>query len=177
MQTHTIVEKILSVGVMNAKNVDVTKIRTYPSLRELCSMNSCGHYATNWGCPPGCGEIEDLTIKIKGYKNGIVYQNIGGLEDSYDIEGMTKCAKDFSEITLNIKKIMAEQFSSFLVLGAGGCSVCESCTYPTSACRLPDKCNVSVEACGINVTQLCALAGLNYINGQNTVTNTGVILF
>ncbi len=177
MEKSTLVEKILSVGAMNAKDVDVTKIKTYSSLRELCSMNSCGHYATNWGCPPGCGEIDDLAIKIKSYKNGIVYQNIGELEDSYDIEGMAACGKKFAETTLSIKKIMVAHYANFLVLGAGGCSVCESCTYPTSACRLPDKCNVSVEACGINVSQLCAVAGLNYINGQNTVTNTGVILF
>jgi hypothetical protein len=35
----------------------------------------------------------------------------------------------------------------------------------------------SLEAYGINVSELAKAAGMNYINGQNTVTYFGAVLF
>ena len=71
---------------------------------------------------------------------------------------------------LNITKV--------LHLGAGGCGVCESCAKKTNEpCRFPEKAMPSLEAYGINVSELAKASGMNYINGQNTVTYFGAVLF
>jgi predicted metal-binding protein len=62
------------------------------------------------------------------------------------------------------------------VFGAGGCNICEQCAYP-EPCRFPDKTYSSIEASGINVTELSRAAEIQYNNGANTVTYFSMILF
>jgi predicted metal-binding protein len=64
----------------------------------------------------------------------------------------------------------------FLVLGAGGCRLCDPCAYvDREPCRRPDDAIVSLEACGIDVMRLMKDNGLKYDNGKNTVTFIGGI--
>ncbi len=63
------------------------------------------------------------------------------------------------------------------MLGAGGCDICEKCTYPNSPCRFPQKAKPSVEASGVDVVTLCKETGLKYINGVNTVTYFSIAFF
>ncbi|MDL2238246.1 DUF2284 domain-containing protein [Christensenellaceae bacterium OttesenSCG-928-K19] len=177
MDTNEVVKLALGAGAMHAVPADPAKIGFYEELREMCAMNSCGNYDTNWGCPPGCGEMDALAGQISSFQDGAVYQLISGLEDSFDFEGMQKAGKDFAKITLAIKEALGGTGEAFMVFGAGGCSNCETCTYPDKPCRFPDKKNISVEACGIHVSELCGNVDLKYINGPNTVTNTGLIVF
>ncbi len=177
MDTAEVIELAQNSGAMKAAEIDPAQIGFYRELRDMCAMNSCGNYGKNWGCPPGCGEMDDLTGLIRSFKNGVVYQLISPLEDSFDFEGMMAAGKQFAKITLAIKESMARSGSGFMVLGAGGCSLCEHCAYPDAPCRFPEKKNVSVEACGIHVSELCGKVGLPYINGANTVTNTGLVVF
>jgi predicted metal-binding protein len=44
-------------------------------------------------------------------------------------------------------------------------------------CRHPDLAMASLEAYGFNVSRLAAAADMKYINGQNTVTYFGAVLF
>jgi predicted metal-binding protein len=62
------------------------------------------------------------------------------------------------------------------IYGAGGCSNCEKCAYP-DPCRAPEKLLSSIEASGINVTELSRTAGVKYNNGPNTVTYFSMALF
>ena len=69
-------------------------------------------------------------------------------------------------------------FKRHLSLGAGGCTICEKCAKKTDEpCRHPDKRIPSLEAYGVNVSKTAAAAGMKYINGQNTVTYFGGVLF
>ena len=171
-----IVEALKGLGAMDTAAVLVPDIRFSSSFRTMCEMNHCGAYGTNWGCPPGCGEIESLIRRVQEYPRGIVYQFVGTLEDSFDYDGMMEAGRVFGTITDGIRSFVKETVPDALVLGAGGCRRCEKCTYPEAPCRFPDQKNVSVEACGIDVSQLCAVCGLQYIHGPNTVTNTGLVL-
>ena len=46
--------------------------------------------------------------------------------------------KDFTTRLLKLKKELATS-GDFLLLGAGGCNLCERCTYPEGKpCRRPD---------------------------------------
>lgn len=63
------------------------------------------------------------------------------------------------------------------LLGAGGCSLCETCTYPSAPCRHPEKMRRPMEACGIDVVNLSKIAGINYFNGADTVTYFSILFY
>ena len=106
----------------------------------------------------------------------IVYQKIYPLEDSYDFYGMVEAGKEFHSVIQAVSALAKEKFRSPLTLGAGGCRLCESCAAKTGApCRHPDKTVASLESYCIQVSELAVLAGMKYINGQNTVTYFGGI--
>ncbi|MBR6781391.1 MAG: DUF2284 domain-containing protein, partial [Clostridia bacterium] len=65
----------------------------------------------------------------------------------------------------------------FQAMGCGSCDLCEKCTYPDAPCRFPDRALTSVEANGIQVIELAKNIGINYNNGENTVTYFSMILF
>jgi hypothetical protein len=52
----------------------------------MCNSDSCRHYNTNWMCPPACGTLEECAAKAVGFKEGIIVQSVGYIEDSFDIE-------------------------------------------------------------------------------------------
>lgn len=164
-------------GAHFAAPVAAGSIRFYPELRKLCEMNKCGCYGTNWSCPPGCGDVHALSKRVRSFARAIVFQYVGTLEDSFDFEGMLASNEAFNRIAYAVRDDLAKETSGFLVLGAGKCTLCEACSYPDAPCRFPEKHIISVEACGIDVSELCIAAGLSYIHGANTVTNTGLILY
>lgn len=172
-----ITRELKRLGALYTAPVKVADISFSPDLRTLCEMNSCGAFGTNWGCPPGCGTVDELSCKVREYPSGVVYQYVGALEDSFDYEGMMEAGRVFGGITDGIRSFVQANVPASFVLGAGGCTLCGTCTYPDAPCRFPERKNISVEACGINVSVLCAKCGLGYIHGPNTVTNTGVVLF
>ena len=64
-----------------------------------------------------------------------------------------------------------------LLLGAGGCRICQRCAKESGqACRYPEQALSSLEAYGINVSVLAPMAGMKYINGPDTVTFFGAVL-
>ena len=66
----------------------------------------------------------------------------------------------------------------WLHLGAGGCRLCPVCAKRTNEpCRHPQDAMASLETYGVAVSELAASCGMKYINGQNTVTYFGAVLF
>ena len=57
------------------------------------------------------------------------------------------------------------------------CHRCEKCTYPDAPCRFPERLMPTVEGYGIYVNKLAETAGLEYINGPDTVTYFGMLLY
>ena len=175
LNTENLITDIKNLGVSAATVFPPAEIKFDGIFRKMCKDNLCGRYGKNYKCPPFIGEPDDLKAEALSYDSAVLIQTIHKIEDSFDFEGMTESSKLFARTTLGLK----EAFSGgdMMVLGAGGCSYCETCTYPDAPCAFPEKTNVSLEACGVNVSQLCALAGFQYINGANTVTYTGIVLF
>lgn len=146
-------------------------------VRKMCEANRCGKYNTNWQCPSGVGEISVLKAEILSYKNAFVFSTCEKLEDSFDFEGMTAAMLKHKEITRKISQLFKDKYGDVSILAAGGCTICEKCSYPNAPCRFPEKALHSVESCGINVVQLTGDLGMKYINGENTVTYFSVILY
>lgn len=174
-------EILESIKEMNPNQVDFfdVNILTYTDeVRDMCKVNSCGRYGRSWNCPPGCGEIKELEEECKKYSKGILFNTVTELEDSFDWEGMMAGGKVLSDYMLKIFYMLKEaEVDDFKLMGSASCSLCDECTYPNEPCRNPDKLFVPIEACGINVMQTALDAGFKYINGQNTVTFFGMLLF
>ena len=157
----------------------VEDIQFEPEFRKACEANSCGNYGKCWMCPPDAGPIDELIARAKTYRYALVYQTIGQLEDSYDFEGMMEAAHTHSQLSERLRPVFAScGLERTLHLGAGGCHVCSVCAKRTEEpCRHPDLAMASLETYGVNVSQLARLCGMKYINGENTVTYFGTLLF
>jgi len=163
----------LKSGASNAEEIEINKITFSPELRSLCEINSCGRFSRNYTCPPNIGEVEDLIAKVKSFKYAVIWQNIYSLEDSFDFEGMMDSQKKHNAMTLEIANHVYGKLGreNALVLGAGGCTTCPECAMQTAEpCRNSELALSSLEAYGINVSEIGNISNLKYINGQNTVT-------
>jgi predicted metal-binding protein len=131
-------------------------------------------------CPPAIESFEDVKTKVLEFSDGVVFQSVCSLEDSFDFDGMMKAEdihrKIFNRILDYVQLDMG--CSDVLALNAGACKVCNKCTYPDGeGCRYPDKAVTSLEAYCIDVNALLACCDIAYNNGPNTVSYVGLFLF
>ena len=169
----------LSLGSFRAAIIPVETIETDAVFRDMCAANACGNYGRNWMCPPDVGDIHELMAELRTYSYAMVYQTVSELEDSYDFEGMMEAGARHNHLMAELRRRLAEEpLPRVLHLGAGGCRMCEVCGKRTGEpCRQPDLAVASLETYGVNVSKLAAAAGMKYINGQDTVTYFGAVLF
>lgn len=173
----TVEEDIRAMGALMASVVPVKEVQFLAEFRDACRANSCGKYGRCWMCPPDVGEIDEMIDRAKQYQWAVVFQTVGQLEDSFDIEGMQDAAVAHNQLTQQVAAAWQPRLQNTLVLGAGGCQLCETCAkIDGEPCRFPDKAISSLEAYGISVQQLASLAGMKYINGTNTVTYFSCLL-
>ncbi|MBQ7909686.1 MAG: DUF2284 domain-containing protein [Clostridia bacterium] len=172
-------ELALSLGAFRASVIPVEDIETDASFRDLCAANVCGNYGRNWMCPPDAGDIHDLMAALRTYSCALVYQTVSELEDSYDFEGMMDAGIAHNRLMVELRRgIDTLALPRVLHLGAGGCRMCEVCAKRTGEpCRHPDLAVASLETYGVNVSKLAPAAGMKYINGKDTVTYFGAVLF
>ena len=167
-----LVKKSLEAGASNAQIVPVSEIVLDAGFRDVCKSNSCGLYGKCWMCPPDIGEIETMMAELKTYRQAVVYQTVSTLEDSFDVEGMLAAGNRHNQLARTLRSMAPEA----LHLGAGGCQICRPCAkVKGEPCRFPELAMTSLEAYGIHVSKLAQLAGMKYLNGENTVTYFGAI--
>jgi predicted metal-binding protein len=167
---------VYQIGFCNVSSVKTEDVVFNAELTELCKQNACGSYGRNYMCPPHCGEINGLIEKARAYERLIVFQKIYPLKDSFDFEGMADAGADFGRLVVRLGETVKAEIKKdeFLLLGAGGCRLCEVCGVVDGVpCRNPDRVYSSLEAYGIFVSILAKRCGMKYINGENTVTYFG----
>ena len=179
MQEKELVESAVACGVHKAEIISNEKIITSPVFRDICASNACGLYGKCWMCPPDIGEINRLIGVVRQYAFGLWYQTVWHIEDSFDFEGMLAAKKEHSRISREIEAaLMPLLGEKYLHLSSGGCGYCQTCSKAEGySCRFPENARSSLEAYGIDVYNTTKNTALKYINGQDTVTYFGVILF
>lgn len=178
MDINKIIDEALESGFTLAAPIDVDTIRLMPEVREMCEVNKCTAYGTNWACPPACGTLDECTARIKEYKTGIVVQTTGILEDDFDAEGMMETSKRHDKTFRKFLKYLRENYTEgILPLCAGGCTICPDCTYPDEPCRYPDLMVSPMEGYGILISDLCAKNNIKYNHGRGTLTYVSCYLF
>jgi len=172
------IQELLSARGARFGEADVSQIRFDPEYRVLCEKNSCGFYGACWTCPPDAGTLESRMEQVRSFERAVVFQTVFPLEDSFDIEGMHEASLRHNRLVQEVQSAAKAQGLRCIVLGAGACGVCETCTKRENLpCRFPERAITSLEACGVDVSFLAKLAGLRYINGANTVTYFGVLFY
>lgn len=174
----SLADAAIKKGADNAAVISVDNIPFRREFRAACEQNTCGKYGGCWMCPPDVGDIDEMIARAKGYRHALIFQSIGRLEDSFDIEGMERAAKRHNALTQELAAELGPLLDTPLKLGAGACQVCGRCSKrDNEPCRYPQKAIASLEAYGIAVSELAERSGMSYINGQNTVTYFGGFLF
>lgn len=155
---------------------DVSRLHFSDEVRTMCAADRCGQYGKSWSCPPACGTPEEIARRAETYSLVLVVQTTGQMEDDFDLEALRRTEqrhkKQFDTLTRQAKLLMPDCFP----MGCGTCTRCRSCTYPKRPCRFPSRVFPSMEACGLLVSEVCALAGLPYYYGPRTITYTSCIL-
>lgn len=166
----------LRAGADKATIIPVSSIVTSSSFRDICQSNGCGMYGRCWVCPPDVGEIDELIEKLRRYDNALLYQSISDIEDSFDIEGMQAAGHAHAKLSHRLEA--AFPAVPHLHLSCEGCGLCERCAKEDGIpCRHPDQALPPMESYGIDVYQTTKNTELKYINGQNTVTFFGIVLY
>ena len=180
MEHQALVQLALRMGATKATVIPQEKIVLSSEFRKICEGNGCGMYNKTWMCSTAhIGDIDTLMDKVRSYKWALWYQLIGEIEDSYDFEGMMEAGERHNKLAQKLWDFTDESgCTEALHLGAGGCRLCSVCGKKTGdPCRFPARAMGSLEAYGVNVSELAPQAGMKYINAPAPVTYFGMVLF
>ena len=174
-----LLQTALQCGAAKAAYISAKQIVLSREFRKICEGNGCGMFGRCWMCPPHIGEIEPLIEQVRSFPKAMLYQSIREIEDSFDIEGMFEAGYEHARLSQKIHaQVKADKTLDILHLSCGGCRLCETCAKTANEpCRHPELALPSLEGYGIDVYNTSANTELRYINGQNTVTYFGMVLF
>lgn len=176
------IEQLIQVakeaGAYGAVYLDAEHIVLNPQFEEICRGNNCGRYGKCYMCPPDLGDMETLMARVRKFPRAVIYQTVSPLEDSFDFEGMMEAGAAHSRLSGriqdSIKGILKQEFLHL----STGCNLCSRCAKMDDLpCRYPERALGAMEGYGFDVYQTVKDTELKYINGVNTVTYFGVILF
>ncbi|MDR0350020.1 MAG: DUF2284 domain-containing protein, partial [Coriobacteriales bacterium] len=136
---------------------DPTDLKVRPEVRDMCAADRCKSYGKSWSCPPGCGSLEEYQERLTRYTKGYLFQTVAEMEDPFDFEGIEKGGAEHRQRINTLSEKISASGQDIMLLGAGACSICETCTYPDAPCRFPERVFPSMEATGLVVYDVCAL--------------------
>ena len=172
-------EEALAIGFTLAEPMRVETIRLREEVREMCAVNKCHAYNTNWSCPPNCGTIAECQERVNRYETGLIVETTGQLEDDFDFETMEETSKIHSKHFVDFLKKLRKEHTELevLPLGAGECTHCTKCTFPDAPCRFPDLMSSPMEGYGMVISDVCKANDILYNHGRGTLTYVGCYLF
>lgn len=166
-------------GAFRAVIISADTIVLSEEFRAICQSNRCGKFGKCWVCPPELPDAETVMETVRGYSHALWYQSVSQLEDSFDVEGMFAAGRNHALLSQRLQELAKQILpENFLHLTCGGCHLCETCAkVEGKPCRMPRKALPSLEGYCVDVYNTTKDTPLKYINGQNTVTYFGMILF
>ncbi|MEA5050456.1 MAG: DUF2284 domain-containing protein [Oscillospiraceae bacterium] len=163
-------------GFTNWGKLDASTLEFLDDIRVMCTADRCRRYGKTWSCPPACGTLEEIRAKMAPYKEGILVQTVGSLEDEFDYDSMVAAEKAHKEHFDKLLRLLRPLYPNMVPMAAGSCTRCETCTYPDAPCRFPELMAPSMESYGLFVSQVCERNGLRYNYGKNTIAYTSCFL-
>ena len=176
MELEEVLAAAKECGFDHVGPLDPGKLEFLPEVRDMCAADKCHLYNRSWMCPPAIGTLEEMSGKAASYHRGILVQCTTQMEDDFDVEAMEENEQRQKEALDRLLVQLRPVFPGCLPMGSGGCTRCESCTFPEAPCRFPEKAYPSMEACGLFVSKVCKQNGMEYYYGPQTMTYTSCIL-
>ena len=171
------IKKALELGFTEVGWLDTSVIRFLPEVRSMCAAGRCGGYGTNWGCPPGCGDVNVCSEHVRTYPRGLVFTYAAVREDPFDYEAVEHGSKMIYELGYKLRDLVeTEGKKRVWLMMPGPCKECTKCRYP-DPCVNPGRATTSPEAQGMWVSEICRQASVGYNNGKDTITFVGLIFF
>lgn len=173
-------EDIIIFGHKNPLYFNPKELVFSNEFRKYCRENRCGYYGTNWMCPPGIGEIEDLKKRTSSFKHGIVFQTIKDVEDVKDEKAVIEIREKHNRSIRSLAALLRAKYKieDILSMGAGPCIICNECTYKHGKeCINKKEAISSPEAYGIDVGKLLESVGLSLVFEDKRISLVGLILF
>ena len=168
-------EKALELGFPEVKYLDDIYLECKAELRAYCKPEQCPLHGQNWVCPPACGTLAECASRVQEFDRGILLQSISKVQAPAAGESYQALNREHNfRLRQLIEFIQADQVK-ILPLTSGGCVFCEQCSYP-EACVKPDLKMESLSAFGIDVGELCRMAGLDYSFREDLVYFTALLL-
>lgn len=175
-----ITKDILNFGAKYAKSFKVDELEFSNRFRDYCKDNLCGHYGTNWMCPPGVGEIDKLKCDLMKFTKGVVYQTIHPVKNIKDRKETDRIRDTHNQFTRSLSKHLKNKYNTkdIFPMGAGPCVICKNCSYiKGEECIYPEEAISSAEAYGIDLGAILKSCGLKFNYSEDTLAYVGIILF
>ena len=171
MNEQQIIGLALELGFANAAAMDTKDLTFLPSFRPLCAENLCVNYA----CPPDCGTVEEMAARIRRWPRAIVLQTMWDIDDPMD-EAQTKPAKGtHNKMT---QQLIDQAARPGLMVGAGGCSLCNPCAIEEGVpCRFPKLRYSCMSAYCVFVQDMAEHCGMEYDCGPGVVAFFSMFCF
>jgi len=166
----------IECGFTHCAELDISTLELKQEIRDMCNPEQCNKYNKSWSCPPACASLEEIREHLKKFKQGILVQTVGEIEDSLDWDGIMEAGKRHKENFGKMKVLLKKAHPSLFAMGAGDCRICDSCTYPDDPCRYPEEMETSMEACGLFVSKVCSDNDLDYNYGSKSIAFTSCFL-
>ncbi|MCL2826485.1 MAG: DUF2284 domain-containing protein [Eggerthellaceae bacterium] len=155
------VEKAYELGFSQAVYLSGLSLECKPEIRAYCNPQDCPNHGQNWVCPPGCGPLEACAEKAREFSEGILLQSVSLLDPPVELEHYKALNEEHNLCFKEFIESVKPGFAKVLPLTSGGCVFCEECCYP-DPCIKPEVKMESLSAFGIDVGNLCELAGLDF---------------
>ena len=169
--------EVFRAGFQDSGTVKTPALRFHKEVRDTCEGNRCRGYGSSWACPPAVGSLEECRERVLGFEKLQLFSKAYLLSDSMDFSNMGSAMRDFKECAWALGRVLRPRLSKLLILSNEGCGRCKACTWPEEACRFPEELQPSIEGFGFIVSELAKQAGIPYMNGKNTVTFFGGVLY
>ncbi len=168
-------ERISFISVYN--NSEGT-LKMGQEIRGYCEANLCGLYGRNWACPPNVPPLDICKIIVSKYPHFVLIRTTFPRDGPFDIDGMHQAGKAHSIISREIRKEFRQYLDGkCLVLAAGGCRFCESCSCPGEKCRFPNEKMNSIESYCIDLDSFLLENGIERRGGNSEQSYFTMVFF
>lgn len=171
MEKELLIDTFKEIGFDEYKEIKTNDIIFSMDVFNQCARNTCGNFGKNHTCKGGT--VEESTARVSKYDNGFLISKIVPIRTRKEM-------MDSLEIVDKSIKALRKAFKDedVVVMGAGPCTFCESCTaIDGEPCRFPDKTQYSMEGSGIDVVRMSMNHKMTYNAGAGKVGYFTLVLF
>ena len=178
MNDAIMIQTALREGFSEVALMDVKDIVIDPIFRPFCAENICGHYGSNYTCPPDCGTVEEMKARLTAYERALVFQTKWPITDYSDAQAIGEAKGFHNSAMLKMIAELKREGHDGLMCGASCCTLCEKCALQEKKpCRFPEQKWSCLSAYCIFVRKLAESCGMEYSCADGSLALFGLYAF